>query len=87
VSRGIEAERLAALAQEIGERIGTVMKDVIPPDAQRHLVKAQQELITALFLIYQHQAGGRRPEPARRRSAASRPRARIKRIQLDDAGA
>jgi hypothetical protein len=87
VSRGIEAERLVALAQEMGERVGMVMKDVIPPEAQRHLLRAQHELITALFLIYQHQAAGRRVEAPKRRRTAARPSPRVKRIELDDSSA
>jgi hypothetical protein len=87
VSRGVEAERLLALVQEVGERVGTVMKDVIPPEAQQHLVKAQHELITALFLIYQHQAAGRPAVAPRRRRAAAKPASRVRRIELDDRGA
>lgn len=59
-----EAERLAKLAHEFSTRIGGAMKDMIPPEAQHHLLNAQRELLTALFLIYEHQAAARRPEPA-----------------------
>jgi hypothetical protein len=75
-----------------------VVGDAIPEDAKRHLNNAQRELFTALFLIYRHQAMGRRegfeaavraraaPAPApRRRSragAGSRPKTRTTRIDI-----
>ena len=72
-----ESERLARLAHEFSTRLGGAVKDMVPPEAQAHLLNAQRELITALFLIYEHQAGGRRPEPRRRATTrtASRRRA------------
>lgn len=83
MSRASEADRLLALAQEMGEKVGGVLKDVVPPEAQRHLLNAQQELFKALFIIYQHQAGHLAPPaPRRRQRAAARPR--VKRIELDD---
>jgi hypothetical protein len=67
-----EAERLARLAHEFSTRVGGAVKDMIPPEAQHHLLNAQRELLTALFLIYEHQAAARRSEPAPRQ----RPRTR-----------
>ena len=69
----------------IGRRLNSAVKDVIPPEAQTHLLNAQRELLTALLLIYEHQVGQRRPvPPARRRSrpAAPRPR-RVQRIEIE----
>ena len=71
-----ETERIARLAHEFSSRLGGAVKDMIPPEAQHHLLNAQRELLTALFLIYEHQASGRHPEPPprrpRTRSASSR---------------
>jgi hypothetical protein len=58
-----ETERLIELAAELGHRVNTVLRDVIPAEAHNHLLNAQKELLTALFLIYEHQVGARRPEP------------------------
>jgi hypothetical protein len=58
-----ETERLIELAAELGQRVNTVLRDVIPAEAHNHLLNAQKELLTALFLIYEHQVGARRPEP------------------------
>ncbi len=77
-----ETERLVEVATMIGRRLNTAVKDVVPPEAQVHLLNAQRELLTALFLIYEHQSGTRRPAPttSRRRSRA---RDRVQRIEIE----
>ena len=70
-----ESERVLRFAQELSTRLGGAVKEMIPPEAQYHLMNAQREMLTALFLIYEHQAGGRRtevPPPKRRRPARKR---------------
>ena len=77
-----ETDRLIELAGELGQRVNSALRDVIPAEAQTHLLKAQKELLTALFLIYEHQLGARRQEsqhPATRttrshRASSSSPR-------------
>jgi hypothetical protein len=80
-----ETERLVEVATLIGQRLNSAVKDVVPPEAHEHLLNAQRELLTALFLIYEHQAGARRPEPepppSRRTRAPRRPR--VQRIEID----
>ena len=71
-------------AIDLGHRVSALLRDVVPPDAQQHLLNAQRELLTALFLIYEHQAGARRT-PVHRRvpSAPSRTRKpRLTRIDV-----
>jgi hypothetical protein len=79
-----EPDRWADLAQEAAYRIGGLVRDFVPPEAQLHLLNAQRELLTALFLIYEHQAQGRK-RPDARRSVASRREsaARLRRIDID----
>jgi hypothetical protein len=80
-----DSERLAEMAGFLGQRLNSAFKDVIPPEAQVHLLNAQRELLTALFLIYEHQLGARRnssPRPAARRRSSSRG-ARVTRIRVD----
>ncbi len=76
-ARASESERLLHFATELTARLGGAVKDMIPPEAQYHLLNAQREMLTALFLIYEHQAGGRRPPevpgPRPRRRAARKP--------------
>lgn len=79
-----ESERLVEVAGVFSHRIQSAIKDVIPPEAQVHLLNAQRELLTALFLIYEHQVGNRgaaSSTPGRRR-AGSRP-ARARRIKVE----
>ena len=78
-----ETERWVEMATMIGQRLNTVVKDVVPPEAQTHLLNAQRELLTALFLIYEHQVGGRRPEPARSKRTRSSRRPRVQHIEIE----
>jgi hypothetical protein len=72
------------LALEIGERLGTVVRDVIPPEAQLHLINAQRELLAAIVIMYEHQAAGRRGLPGReRRTPAPARRRRPGRIPIE----
>jgi hypothetical protein len=80
-----DSERLAEMAGFLGQRLNSALKDVIPPEAQIHLLNAQRELLTAIFLIYEHQVGARRSSatrPPARRRAANRG-ARVTRIRVD----
>jgi cation transport regulator ChaB len=53
-----------------------VLSDGLPDEAKHHLLNAQKELITALVIMYEHQAGTRRADfPARRAAAATRRKA------------
>lgn len=76
-----ETERLIEVATLIGHRLNSAVKDVIPPDAQVHLLNAQRELLTALFLIYEHQMGARREAPPGRRGRGAR-KPRLQRIDI-----
>jgi hypothetical protein len=88
---GRDSERLAEMAGFLGQRINSALKDVIPPEAQLHLLNAQRELLTAVFLIYEHQVAARRgpaPEDADGRAPARRRRtsgkgSRVTRIRVD----
>jgi hypothetical protein len=77
-----DTDRLVEVATLIGQRLNAVVKDVVPPEAQVHLLNAQRELLTALFLIYEQQAGtGRTPPPTRKRSRTRRPG--VQRIEIE----
>ncbi|MGH7764658.1 MAG: hypothetical protein ACREOM_09610 [Candidatus Dormibacteraceae bacterium] len=73
-----DGERMIELANELGSRISHLVSDMVPPSAQVHLMKAQQELITALMLIYEHRVTGSAGQTARGRASA-RPAARRRR--------
>lgn len=94
-----ETERLAELLGEVGQRLGGALGEFVPPEAHRHLLNAQRELLTALFLIYEHQVGARRdrgaegyaesyaedaaPARPRRRRRSPAPTRRVTRIDVD----
>lgn len=69
-----ESDRLLQFARELSTRLGGAVQDMIPPEAQHHLNNAQRELLTALFLIYEHQAAARRSTERmpRRRATSTR---------------
>jgi len=72
-----DSDQLVKLALDLGGRVQHALGDVVPPEAQAHLVAAQRELLTALFLIYEHQLGGRRePGPVAAARRVSRPAGR-----------
>ena len=60
---------------DMGKRLSHALSDGVPEEARQHLLNAQRELITALVLMYEHQAGSRREEFGPRRAAAARRRA------------
>jgi hypothetical protein len=70
-----DGERMIEMMNEMASRVGHLVSDMVPPAAQVHLLKAQQELITALMLIYEHRVTGTTGERARGRASA-RPAAR-----------
>jgi len=86
-----ESERLAQFVREVSTRLGGALQDMVPPEAQHHLLNAQRELLTALFLIYEHQAAGRRAaEVTRRRRPAgagrttrAKPAERLHKIDIE----
>jgi hypothetical protein len=82
VARRSSQEPWLDLAFELGHRLSGLLREVVPPDAQHHLLNAQRELLTALLLIYEHQAGARRAAPRRRVRAAPR-QPRLKRIDVE----
>lgn len=79
-----ETDRLVEVAAFIGRRLNSAVKDVVPPEAHEHLLNAQRELLTALFLIYEHQAGTRRPPAtASRKRPPAQPGQRVRRIEIE----
>ena len=81
-----ESERLLHFARELSTRLGGAVQDMVPPEAQHHLLNAQRELLTALFLIYEHQAGARRPAPEptrRRRASTAKAQPRVRKIDIE----
>lgn len=78
-------DRWAEMAQDMAYRVGGLLREFVPAEAQLHLLNAQRELLTALILIYEHQAQARRAGSDRQQPVESRrERApRLRRIDID----
>jgi len=70
-----DTTRMIEFALDVGGRLTHALSDALPEEAKRHLLVAQRELITALVIMYEHQAGNRRAavgrDIVRRRSEAA----------------
>lgn len=55
-----ESARLLEFALEMGQRVAGSVGEMLPPEAKRHLMNAQREVIQALVVVYEQQAGARR---------------------------
>lgn len=73
------------LVEETGHLLGVTLSDVVPPQAQAHLLNAQRELLLALMVTIEHNSSRARRQPAKRgRTRRSATTARKpKRVALD----
>ncbi|HEV3273345.1 MAG TPA: hypothetical protein VG299_00605 [Candidatus Dormibacteraeota bacterium] len=62
------------LVDEASRILGTSFSDIVPPEAQRHLLIAQRELLLALAAMIEHHT--QRPEEATEPTAGGRKRSR-----------
>jgi hypothetical protein len=73
------------LAQGATQLLGAGFNDIVPPEAQRHLLNAQRELLLAAMVTIQHNASRGTPTPtprARKRTATKRTR-QPSRVEID----
>ncbi|HEX6539342.1 MAG TPA: hypothetical protein VF155_09200 [Candidatus Dormibacteraeota bacterium] len=79
----------ARLAQSASQLLGQSLSELVPPEAQRHLLNAQRELLLAAMVTIEHNTSRGRAAPAprarKRGTAAKRaPRTRRpSRVELD----
>jgi hypothetical protein len=62
------------LVDEASRILGTSFSDIVPPEAQRHLLIAQRELLLALAAMIEHHT--QRPEESTESTASGRKRSR-----------
>ena len=55
-----ESARLLEFALDMGQRVVGSVSEMLPTEAKRHLLNAQREVIQALVIVYEQQAGTRR---------------------------
>lgn len=77
----------ARLAQGATQLLGAGFNEIVPPEAQRHLLNAQRELLLAAMVTIQHNTSRGTPTPTprgRTRKAASPKRTRQpSRVEID----
>jgi len=86
-----DGERAIELVNELANRMGNLLSDMVPPSAQVHLLNAQRELITALVLIYENRVTTGTGSRSRRsggsggsgRATPRRPARRVRKIPID----
>jgi hypothetical protein len=61
------------IAAEAAQLAGTAFSEIIPPEAQTHLVRAQTELFLALKATIEHHARHMQSEEQRQRRESRRP--------------
>jgi hypothetical protein len=61
------------IATEAAQLAGTAFNELLPPEAQVHLVNAQRELFLALKVTMEHHARHVQSEERRARSRSRRP--------------
>jgi hypothetical protein len=61
------------IASEAAQLAGTAFSELIPPEAQAHLIKAQAELFLAVKVTIEHHARHVQTEERRARREARRP--------------
>lgn len=72
------------IAEEAGKLLGASLSDIVPPEAQLHLINAQRELLLAVAVTIEHNAarGSRRASKNGERPA-KRARRAPSRVELD----
>jgi len=70
---------------DAGQVLSASFSEIVPPDAQLHLVNAQRELLLAMALIIEHNASRSvtSPRATRTRGAPKRAARRPRRVELD----
>ena len=78
----------AGLLGDAARVVAASLSEIVPPEAQLHLLNAQRELLLAMAVIIEHNSGRRPRNPRGKRSRAPRKGAapssrRPKRVEID----
>jgi hypothetical protein len=68
---------------EVARLLAGSLAEIVPPEAQLHLLNAQRELLLAIVVIIEHNSGRTPRRPGGKRAPATRASRRPKRVELD----
>jgi hypothetical protein len=74
------------LPARIIEEAGHILSEIVPPEAQTHILNAQRELLVAVAITIEHNSGRRmsKPRATTKRQAPSKKRSkRPSRVELE----
>lgn len=73
----------ARLAQSATQLFGTTLGELVPPEAQRHLINAQRELLMAALVTIEHNTSRGRPARKRGRKRAAKRSRRPSHVEVE----
>lgn len=68
---------------EVARLLASSLGEIVPPEAQVHLLNAQRELLLAIAVVIEHNASRTPRQPRGRRSATQPGGRRPQRVELD----
>jgi hypothetical protein len=71
------------LLSDAARLLASSLGEIVPPEAQLHLLSAQRELLLAIAVIIEHNSGRTPRRPRARKPATTRASRRPKRVELD----
>ena len=74
----------ARLAQSATQLFGSSLGELVPPEAQRHLINAQRELLMAVLVTIEHNTSRGRPSQKRGRKRGATRSRRPSRVELEN---
>ncbi len=71
------------LLSDAARLVASSLSELVPPEAQLHLLNAQRELLLAVAAIIEHNSGRTARRPRARKSTTKPASRRPKRVELD----
>jgi hypothetical protein len=78
-----DGEHGPSLLSDAARLLANSLNELVPPDAQLHLLNAQRELLLAIAVIIEHNSGRTPRRPRSRRTTSTPSSRRPKRVELD----
>jgi hypothetical protein len=71
------------LLSDAARMLASSLGEIVPPEAQLHLLNAQRELLLAIAVIIEHNSGRTPRRPRARKKPSTQASRRPKRVELD----